>query len=111
VIINDARRTHEITCRIAMAKAAFTKEKIPFTRKSDLNLRKKLVKRHIWGIALYGAETCVLRQVDQKYLESFEMECWKGMEKISWTDRVKNEVLHKVKEQRNIPHTINRRKA
>ena len=34
------------------------------------------------------------------------------MEKISWTDRVRNEeVLHKVKEERNIVHTIKRRKA
>jgi hypothetical protein len=34
------------------------------------------------------------------------------MEKISWTDRVRNEeVLHRVKEERNILHTIQRRKA
>jgi hypothetical protein len=32
--------------------------------------------------------------------------------KISWTDRVNNEaVLHRVKEERNILHTIRRRKA
>jgi hypothetical protein len=34
------------------------------------------------------------------------------MEKISWTDRVRNEeVLHRVNEERNILHTIKRRKA
>jgi hypothetical protein len=34
------------------------------------------------------------------------------MEKISWTDRVRNEeVLQRVKEERNIVHTIKRRKA
>jgi hypothetical protein len=34
------------------------------------------------------------------------------MEKISWTDRVRNEeVLHRAKEERNIVHTIKRRKA
>jgi hypothetical protein len=34
------------------------------------------------------------------------------MEKISWTDRVRNEeVLHRVKEERNIVHTVKRRKA
>jgi hypothetical protein len=49
--------------------------------------------------------------IDQKYLESFEM-CWRRMEKISWTDRVNNEaVLHRVKEERNILHTVRRRKA
>jgi hypothetical protein len=40
------------------------------------------------------------------------MWCWRRMEKISWTDRVRNEeVLHTVKEERNILHTIKRRKA
>jgi hypothetical protein len=39
------------------------------------------------------------------------MWCWRRME-ISWTDRVRNEeVLHRVKEVRNIVHTIKRRKA
>jgi hypothetical protein len=34
------------------------------------------------------------------------------MEKISWTDRVNNKaILHRVKEGRNIIHTIRRRKA
>jgi hypothetical protein len=34
------------------------------------------------------------------------------MEKISWTDHVRNEeVLHRVKEERNILQTIKRRKA
>jgi hypothetical protein len=60
---------------------------------------------------LYGAETWTLRKVDQRYLESFEMWCWRRMEKISWTDRVRNEeVLHRVRE-RNILHTIKRRKT
>ena len=34
------------------------------------------------------------------------------MEKISWSDHVRNdEVLQRVKEERNIIHTINRRKS
>jgi hypothetical protein len=33
------------------------------------------------------------------------------MEKISWTDHVRNEVLLRVKEQRNILHEIRKRKA
>jgi len=33
------------------------------------------------------------------------------MEKISWTEHVRNEVLLRVKEQRNILHGISKRKA
>jgi hypothetical protein len=39
------------------------------------------------------------------------MWCWRRMEKISWTDHVRNEeVLLRVKEQRNILHEISKRK-
>jgi hypothetical protein len=64
-------------------------EKTLFTSKLDLNLRKKLVKCYIWSMALYGAETWMLRTADQKYLESFEMCCWRRMEKISWLDHAR----------------------
>jgi predicted DNA-binding ribbon-helix-helix protein len=47
----------------------------------------------------------------QKYLEGSEMWFWRRMEKISWTDRVKNkELLHRVKD-RIMLHTIERKKA
>jgi hypothetical protein len=88
-----------------MAKAAFNKKRTLFTSTLDLELRKKLVKCYIWSIALYGAETWALRAVNQKHLISFEMWCWRRMEKISWTDHVRNEeVLFRVKEQRYILH-------
>ena len=94
-----------------MAKAAFSKKTL-FTSKLDLNLRKELIKCYIWSMALYGAVTWTLRAADQKYLESFEMWCWRRMEMISWTDHVRNEeVLRRVNEQRNILHEIRKRKA
>ena len=60
-------------------------------KRLDLNLRKKLLKCYIWSMALYAAETWTLRAADQKYLESFEMWCWRRVKKISWTDHVRNE--------------------
>jgi hypothetical protein len=69
------------------------------------------VKCCVWSIALCGAETWTLRKVGQKHLESFEIWGWRRTEKISWTDRLRNEeVLHRV-EEGNILHTIKRRKA
>jgi len=70
------------------------------------------VKCYIWSIALYVAETWTLRAVDQKHLRSFETWCSRRMEKISWTNHVRNEeVLLRVKEQSNILHEIRKRKA
>jgi hypothetical protein len=90
ILTNDGRCTCEIKYRIAVAKAAFSKKKALFTSTLDLELRKKLVKCYIWSIALYGAVTWMLRTVDQKHLGSFEMWRWRRMEKISWTDNVRN---------------------
>ena len=90
---NDARRTREIKYGVATSKTAFYKKKALFTKKFDLNIRKRLVKFNIWSTALCGAESWTLRKVDQIYVEGFEM-CWRRMEKISWTGRLKNEVLH-----------------
>jgi hypothetical protein len=112
ILTNDGRCTCEIKCRIDMAKAAFNKKTTLFTSTLDLELRKKLVKCYVWSIDLYGAETWTLGAVDQKTLKSYEMLCWRRTEKISWTDHARNEeVLLRVKEQRNILHEIRKRKA
>jgi hypothetical protein len=97
-----------------MEKAAFNKRKVLFTSKMDLKLRNILVKCYVWSIlvASHDAETWTLRAVDQKHLKSFEKWCWRWIEKISWTDHMRNEeVLLKVTEQRNILRVVNKRKA
>jgi hypothetical protein len=64
--------------------------------------------RNTWNVLKCGAG-----EVDQKYLECFEMLCCRRMEKISWNDRARNDkvLLHAVKEGKNILHAMKRRKA
>ena len=51
-------------------------------------------------------------KVDQKYLKIFEMWCWRRIEKISRTDRERNEeILRSVKKERKNLNTIKIRKA
>ena len=108
LITNDERCTCEIRSRTSMAKAGFNKKKILFTKLIGLNLRKKIMKCYILSIALYIAETGTLRQGDQKYLDSFEMWCWRMMEHLY---RSYDEVLHRLKDERNILRAMKRRKA
>jgi hypothetical protein len=56
---------------------------------------------------LYGTETWAPQNIDQKYLESFEMWCCRRIEKISWTDRVRNE---EVKSQGGEEYPTNNKK-
>ena len=85
----DARYTREIKSWVAMAKTALSYRKCLFISKLDFNLRRKLTT------SLFGAYYSMvltlksLREVNQKYLGSFEMRCCRRME-ISWTDRMRN---------------------
>jgi len=38
------------------------------------------------------------------------MGCWRRKEKISWTDRMGNELLQRVEEEKNILHPIKKKK-
>ena len=81
------------------------------TSKLNIELKKKLVRRYVWSIALYGSETWTLRKLEWKYLESFEMWCWRRMEKIKWSEKVtKEHVLERIGEKRILLNDILLRK-
>ena len=42
---------------------------------------------------LYGSETWTLKKEDIRKLEALEMWLWRRMEKVSWKDRISNEVV------------------
>ena len=42
---------------------------------------------------MYGAETWTLRRNEQKRLEAFEMWTWRRVERVKWTDKIKNAVV------------------
>jgi len=98
-ISNAATTTRDGKSVTALAKEAFNKKEVLYIIKLDKFLRAELVMCYIWGLVLCGAETRILRNAGQETLGSFEMWYWKRMEKISLTDRARNqEVLQKGEE-------------
>ena len=61
-------------------------------------------------LQLYGAETGTWK-IDQEHLENFEILFYWRMEKISSTDHIKDEILHRIKDERSILNTIKQKKA
>jgi len=47
----------------------------------------------------------------KKDLENFEMWCWRRTGTVIWADRVKIEVLHRTKMERNALRTVKQRNA
>jgi len=68
----------------------FHTKKALLTSKLDLNVRKKTVSCSILSIGLYGAENWILLKVEQKFPVNFEIWYWRRVDKISWTDHVRN---------------------
>ena len=94
-----------------MAKEAFNRKRSIFCGPLEKELRKRLEKCFAWSVVLYGAETWTLRRNEQKHLEVFEMWVWRKMERVKWTDKIKNAVvLERVREGRMILELIRKRK-
>ena len=66
----------------------------------------------MWTTLLYGSETWTLKKEDISKLETLEMWLWRRrMEKISWKDRISNEVvLGRVGVERELITTLRSRK-
>ena len=86
----DARYTREIKSRVVMAETTLSYRKYLFIGKLDLNLMKKLTTSSFGVYFSMVLKFKALREVDRKYLGRIEMWCWRRMEKISRTDRVRN---------------------
>jgi hypothetical protein len=93
---------------VCHGKRSIQQEESSFCHQTGIKFKEEQVKCYIWSIAVCGAENWSLRKVDQKYQRCFEIWCWRTMEKISWTDRVRNDVLQTVKD-RCILYTIKRK--
>jgi hypothetical protein len=86
-MVNDARC--EIESGLPWEKQHSTRRQGFFHQQIGLKFKEETSKvLHLEHSC--GAETLTLWKVDQKYIGSFEM-CWRRMEKISWTNHVRNE--------------------
>jgi len=90
-----------------MAKKVFQDKRKIFTGKTNLELKKRIVKCLVWSVATYAVETWTSGEVDRKKIEAFEMWIWRRMEKISWRDEITNDdVLKRVNEERSLLNEI-----
>ena len=80
----------------------------------EIPLKEKLVKFNIWSVSWFLVWCWRLGTSWNRPVISYEpwTVCWRRMEKIGWTQSVRNEgMLHVMKEERNILHKIKWRKV
>ena len=106
-ITEDGRCDTEIRSRIALAKAAFNRRNKLLANNMSQSVKKKIVKAAVWSVFLYGSETWTVKSDMIQRIEAFEMWVWRRMEKVSWTERKRNEeVLTMMGERRQLIRRI-----
>ncbi|XP_076384113.1 uncharacterized protein LOC143261929 [Megalopta genalis] len=65
--------------------------KINISKTKWMAAGKRVLKRYVWSILLYGCETWVLEITMLNKLEAFEMWCYRRILKISWVSHTSNE--------------------
>ena len=61
------------------------------------------MKALVWSVTIYGSEGWTLRGKEEKYIEAFEMWCYRRLLRIPWTQHKTNEwILCKLKVDREL---------
>ena len=104
----DGRCDDEVKSRIEIARKTFIKLKDVLTsRRINLKLRKRLVQCYVLSTFLYASETWTLNKDLENRINAFELWIYRRMLKISYVDRITNEqVLHMVDEKKNYSWTF-----
>ena len=110
-ITSDGRSTMDIKCRIGQAKQTFMDMRnVVCARNLGFPVRMHLLQCYIWPVVLYGCESRTLSKTMGKKLEVAEMWFWRKIMRISWIEKLTNEVvLDKVGGEREFLTTIKRR--
>ena len=73
-----------------------------FNSRIHMSTRMRMLYCYIWSVLLCGCESWTLSNVIEKRLEAAEMWFLRRMLRISWTMKVKNEVLQHANTKRHL---------
>lgn len=104
LVSNGGGSSHEIRRRSAIAKEAMTRlTTIWKSHQINLVTKVNLVKSLVFSVFLYGAECWTLRESDKEKIDAFEMQCWRRMLRIPWTERRTNQsILEQLKVRKRL---------
>lgn len=94
VISNLGGCVEEVKRRIALAKSAMLRvTKIWKSSYITKSTKMNLIRTLVFPIFSYGSETWTLRAKERKYIDSFEMWCYRRLLRIPWTARRTNQSI------------------
>ena len=112
LITSNYDDTKEIRRRLCIARSTMVSLTNIWKDKSiTITTKKRLLHTLVFSIASYGSECWVLKNIDKKKIEGFELWCFHRLLRISWTEKKTNEwVLNKADVSERLLTTINHSK-
>jgi len=99
IFTSDGNCSQDIRKWLAIGRSAMQSLSSMWKSKDISTTAKTLV----WSVAIYGNEGWTLRRKEEKYIEAFEMWCYRSLLKIPWTQHKTNEwILGKLKVDREL---------
>ena len=97
-ITADGDCSHEIKRRLLLGRKVMTNlDSILKSRDITLPTKVHLVKAMVFPVVMYGCESWTVKKAECRRIDAFELWCWRGFLRVSWTVRRSNQsVLKKI---------------
>ena len=88
--------SHEIKrCLLLGRKATINLDSILKSRDITLPTKVHLVKAVVFPVVMYGCESWIIRKIEHRRIDAFELWCWRRLVRVSWTARKSNQSIPK----------------
>ena len=91
-ITADGDCSHEIKrCLLLGRKVMTNLHSILKSRDITLPTKVRLVKSMIFPVVMYGCESWIIKKVECRRTDAFELRCWRRLLRVPWTARRSNQ--------------------
>ena len=95
-ITADGDCSHEIKrCLLLGRKVMTNLDSIVKSRNITLPTNVHLVKAMVLPVVMYGCESWTIKKAECWRIDAFELSCWRGLLRVSWTARRSNQSILK----------------
>ena len=95
-ITADGDFSHEIKRHLLLGKKVMTNlDSILKSRDITLPTKIHLVKAMVFSVIMYGCESWIIKKVEHRRINVFEMWHWRRLLRVPWTSRVSNQSILK----------------
>ena len=92
----DGDCSHEIKRPLLLGRKAMTNlDSILENRDITLPTKVHLVKAMVFPVVMYGCESWTIKKAKSQRIDAFELWCWRGLLRVSWTARTSSHSILK----------------